>query len=988
MKELVIFQTHIDYRSDTEHSLTKIPYITIYGNLPDCTPVIVNVSDFYPYFYVETGYAKDINLLKESINNAISNNRCISIEKVLKQNIYGFSSQPSAFLKLSFTNPQSLGKIKSILETGVIVENETFKMKTYENSFPFILRFMSDKHITGMCYLRIKNYNMTADKSNLMVISTSSDFIEMIPTEGDYIKIPPLKILSFDIECCGETSSFPTPGKDPVIQIGNSVQRHGSSAIEKTIFCLKETSPIPNAAVKWYDCEKTMLKEWHEYIHREDPDIIIGYNIKDFDFSYLLERAAKLGLKDFGRLGRSERVSRVVTKQQSSSNFGSFDAKEISIDGRLVFDLLHIIRREYKLRSYSLNSVSVHFLNEQKEDVHYTAIAGLQAGTPDTRRRIATYCLQDTLLPLRLLDKLNIVINYTELSRVTRVPIDFFFTRGQSIKVLSLIYYEANSNGYIIPDMLVSPEMEGYEGGYVMEPAKGFYNEPIAVLDFSSLYPSIIISKNLCYTTLLSQSQYRAMGGIETPTSNYFCFPDVKEGLLPKVLKNLLSKRAEAKKLLKQVDDPFLKRSLDGRQLALKICANSIYGFTGSPTGKLPCIEISQSTTSFGREIIFNTKELIEKNFNKANGKPYNANVIYGDTDSVMISFMGLQIGNKPDENRTNTPCNDRDRLAYVMNAARVIAEFVTKTFEKPISLAFEKIYSPYLLMNKKRYAGLIYTKPDAPDKIDTKGIETVRRDNCEMVKNVIQKCLDLILYENDVDKAISYVKNVVRDVYLDNIDLSQLVISKTYTKANYSSRQAHTELAKRLEKRGESVGIGDRIPYVIVDCGKNMQAYEKSEDPVYVLENNLPIDKEYYIEQQLSKPVKRLFEPIIDNVSSLFIGEHTKVHAQKVSVQGPMNMFVKTVDECIGCRKLGSILCDRCRPNFPEYFQTVQDSYNEKTRVFNECWVQCQRCQGSVVNEVLCVNRICPIWYRRTKIKKELNAMQSKMDKIMKLSW
>lgn len=319
---------------------------------------------------------------------------------------------------------------------------------------------------------------------------------------------------------------------------------------------------------------------------------------------------------------------------------------------------------------------------------------------------------------------------------------------------------------------------------------------------------------------------------------------------------------------------------------------------------------------------------------------------------------------------------------------SKVVSKFVSEQFEKPVSLEFEKVYNPYLLINKKRYAGLIYTNPNKPDRIDTKGIETVRRDNCELVKTVVESCLNKILYEKDLEGAKNIVKDIIRDLYTDKIDLSQLVISKTFTKSNYSSKQAHTELAEKLKHRGISIGIGDRVPYVIVKGDKNMAAYEKSEDPVYVLENNLPIDKEYYIEQQISKPVQRLFEPIMDNVSSLFHGEHTKVISRGVCMQGPMNMFVKTSDECMGCKKTGTLLCPSCRTRFPQLFLEIQKNFSDKAKLYNLCWAECQRCMGSLVNEVLCVNRVCPIFYKRTKVKKEIAAIAEKLDKLKSLSW
>lgn len=181
-------------------------------------------------------------------------------------------------------------------------------------------------------------------------------------------------------------------------------------------------------------------------------------------------------------------------------------------------------------------------------------------------------------------------------------------------------------------------------------------------------------------------------------------------GILPKILEELLAARKQAKKELGEATDPFMRAVLNGRQLALKISANSVYGFTGAQAGQLPCLSISSSVTAYGRQMIDETKRQVEAHYNVKNGYKYNAHVIYGDTDSVMVKFGGASIKDS-------------------MDLGKEAAELISKTFVKPIKLEFEKVYCPYLLMAKKKYAGLLYTNPLVHDKIDAKGIETVRRD-------------------------------------------------------------------------------------------------------------------------------------------------------------------------------------------------------------------------------------------------------------------
>jgi DNA polymerase delta subunit 1 len=178
------------------------------------------------------------------------------------------------------------------------------------------------------------------------------------------------------------------------------------------------------------------------------------------------------------------------------------------MEGRLQIDMLQVMQRDYKLRSYSLNSVCAHFLGEQKEDVHHSIITDLQNGNDETRRRLAIYCLKDAYLPQRLLDKLMCLFNYMEMARVTGVPFNYLLTRGQQIKVVSQLYRKAMSEDLLIPAMEIEGTDEQYEGATVIEPIKGFYQVPIATLDFTSLYPSIMMAHNLCYSTYLQDKSH------------------------------------------------------------------------------------------------------------------------------------------------------------------------------------------------------------------------------------------------------------------------------------------------------------------------------------------------------------------------------------------------------------------------------------------------------------------------------------------------
>lgn len=240
------------------------------------------------------------------------------------------------------------------------------------------------------------------------------------------------------------------------------------------------------------------------------------------------------------------------------------------------------MQRDYKLRSYSLNSVCAHFLGEQKEDVPHNIISDLFNGNEETRRRLAVYCLKDAFLPLRLVDKLMCLFNYAEMARVTGIPFNYILSRGQQVKVISQLYRKAAEEDYVIPALRSEVAEEQYEGATVIEPTKGYYDVPIATLDFASLYPSIMMAHNLCYTTFVEPASFSKQNFgeddyIRAPSGDYFVKSHVRKGILPIILEDLIAARKRAKADLKSERDPFRRAVLDGRQLALKVPLRPIF---------------------------------------------------------------------------------------------------------------------------------------------------------------------------------------------------------------------------------------------------------------------------------------------------------------------------------------------------------------------------------------------------------------------------
>ncbi|OMH84304.1 DNA polymerase delta catalytic subunit [Zancudomyces culisetae] len=1004
----------IDYYDVTKQKMS----LRMFGVTDNENSVMCEVYNFLGYFYVPVPYgfnSANTERVRQALNEQMSpenggagaafhgnstkeTQAVVRIETMNKESLYGYNGGKKVpFWKIFMRLPKLVTPARRLFERGVEIPTiGNYVSQTFESNLEYVVRFLVDCKIVGSGWVELPagKYRIRPEeeKKSLCQIEVEIDWNDIIPHEPikEWSRFAPLRILSFDIECSGRKGIFPEPQHDAVIQIAGMLTRQGEAQpFVRALFTLGGCSQIPGCQLIQCKTEEELLTKFAEFLQISDPDIVIGYNTSNFDFPYILDRAAHLGVNAAGFLGRVKESKSVAKDARFSSKaYGTRDRKDINVDGRAQLDILQAIIRDHKLRSYTLNSVSAHFLGEQKEDVPHSIITDLQNGNDDTRRRLGVYCLKDAYLPQRLMDKLMLLVNYIEMARVTGVPFNYLLTRGQQIRVISQLYRSAVEQDFVIPAMDVErgSGTEQYEGAIVIEPMRGYYDVPIATLDFASLYPSIMIAHNLCYTTLVSRAAIERLGLVEgvdyevTPTNDCFIKSPKRKGLLPYVLEQLLLARKVAKKDMANEKDPFKVRVLNGRQLALKIVANSVYGFTGATIGRLPCLQISASVTAYGRDMIEATKNNVEKTFTKENGYENDAVVIYGDTDSVMVKF-----GKVP--------------LEEAMRLGKIASELITKEFIAPIKLEFEKVYFPYLLINKKRYAGLYWTNPQNYDKLDTKGLETVRRDNCPLVQVLIENCLHLLLINRDVDGAVSYAKRTISNLLQNKVDLSQLIITKQLSKTDYAGKQAHVELAERMRKRdpGSAPQVGDRVAYVIIKAAKGAAAYERAEDPIYVLNNGLPIDTHYYLENQLVKPLTRIFEPILtEKVGSLFSGDHTRSIHLTTPNTGALMRFAVRSETCLGCRvplppskkSAGSnAVCVHCLPKLPEiYFANLQIANACQTR-YARLWTECQRCQSIMHEDVVCSNSDCPIFYMRTKAQHD-NNQQIKVMKRFDLSW
>ncbi len=820
--------------------------LRIFGRAADGRSVALGTR-FNPYFYIKTD--KDIvNHVKRIFFKDL-----VSCRVHMGRDLWGFQNgNLSRFVRVEMKSHKALRSCAWTIDSGRYTEFSGAKI--YESNIDPVLRFMHESGCTSTGWVDPGPTEPDTDTScDVNLWSPNWKCVRPIARDD----IAPLRVMSFDIECYSSTGAFPDPRNraDVVFQIGMTTREFGREGfLDRKCLCLKETT---GSDVESFATEKELLEAFQRYLVRMDPDIITGWNIFGFDLEFLHFRAVLNGASTvWGRI-LNDPIEKVVEKNLSSSALGNNLLKMTPMKGRYVFDLFQDVKREHKLESYSLNNVSKHFLKDQKNDMPVKEIFSRFAeGDPARLGEVAEYCLKDTELPHALMDKLCQIQNVVEMAKACWVPLAFLSERGQQIKVFSQMAYKARQLDFIIPtfkrDQVVGgTDDEGYQGATVLEAQTGAYYGPITALDFASLYPSIMCAHNLCYSTLVMDPKYDNLPGVEYETFGPHRFAQSSDGkpvasLLPTILTDLKAYRKKAKKLMAAAEGTPMEAIYNGQQLAYKISMNSIYGFTGASKGMLPCVAIASTVTMRGRQMIEETKNYVEANFP-------GAKVRYGDTDSVMVEFdvQGRR---------------GQEAIDYSWQLGEQAAEQCTKLFKAPNDLELEKVYCPYFLYSKKRYAAKMYErKGDAIvfKKIDVKGLQVVRRDSCPFVRETLKSLLSQVLESSDPRPVIEAAREAARQLMGGTVPMEKLLMSKQLA-ADYKVPMPHVAVRNKIRARapGSEPQQGDRVPFVIVRGPGKM--FEKAEDPTWVQEKNLTIDYQYYFTNQFKKPVQDLLEPLV----------------------------------------------------------------------------------------------------------------------------
>jgi len=806
-----------------------------------------------------------------------------------------------------------------------------------------------------------------------------------------------------------KTVEFPELEGDKVTFIGSTFLRYGEEkpylnncVVLDTCSDVKE---IENSEIESYKTERELLLAWRNLILKEDPDIIIGYNIFGFDYQFIHIRSRENNCEEeFLKLSRN--IDEICgDKDKETGNIkieeskiviasGEHELRFIKMNGRLQVDLYNYFRRDYNLTSYKLDHVSGYFIGDgvkkvepgdKSTKIYSKNLTGLENGSyinfeetshssdyykdgqkskvfnvnkvdgtfeiegvespdmtkqvkwglakddvtpqdifrmtnegPNERAIIAKYCIQDCNLVHHLMNKIDVMTGYIEMSKICSVPINFLVMRGQGIKLTSYIAKKCREKKTLMPVLEKPMFDEGYEGAIVLDPKCDLYlDNPVACVDYSSLYPSSMISENLSHDSKVWTREYNLKGDqinetgekdlsgnfiydnlpnyeyvdvtydsfkwikkpsgksekvhCGTKTCRFAQFPEGR-GIMPSILEELLASRKATRKMIPQQTDEFMKNILDKRQLSYKLTANSLYGQCGAKTSTFYEKDVAASCTAIGRKLLTYGKRVIEETYGdlivdtKNYGKVHsNAEYVYGDTDSVFFTFNLKTLDGED--------IRGKKALEITIDLAQEAGELATKFLKKPHDLEYEKTFMPFCLLSKKRYVGMLYEKDPNKCKRNSMGIVLKRRDNAPIVKDVYGGIIDILMKEKDIQKAVEFLQSCLQDIIEEKYPMEKLIITKSL-RSNYKNPKqiAHKVLADRMGKRdsGNKPSSGDRIPFVYIESKKkNALQGDKIEHPEYIIKHNIRPNYSFYITNQIMKPIQQVFALVLEDIDS-----------------------------------------------------------------------------------------------------------------------
>ncbi|CRK90677.1 CLUMA_CG004378, isoform A [Clunio marinus] len=821
-----------------------------------------------------------------------------------------------------------------------------------------------------------------------------------------------LTILSMELHVQTRDEFKPNPEFDAVSAIFYSLDGYcgGSNKIVNGIIAFVDDKKNfryikQDVEVILVDSEMEVFEVFFQKIRDFDPDIIAGYEIETASWGYLVERGYVLNMNLNNALsrmpldkGEKARSAQTLDDDEHHHDMGDYHSEQ-KIPGRIQLDVWRLMKHEIALTSYTFENISYHVLHRRYPKHSFSLLTSLWK-QPLKCWIVLDYYIDRAKTLIEILQQLDLIGRTCELAKLFGIQFYEVLSRGSQFRVESMMIRIAKRRNYVPVSPSVQQRAHMRAPEYIpliLEPESRFYNDPVIVLDFQSLYPSIIIAYNYCFSTCLGRVEHLAKASSQpfefgayqlrvtpkklkfliendlitiSPCGVAFVKASVREGVLPRMLSEILSTRLMVKQSMKiHKNNSALQRVLHSRQLGLKLIANVTYGYTAANfSGRMPAIEVGDSVVSKGRETLERAINLVETN------KKWGCRVCYGDTDSMFVLVPG----------------RSREE-AFKIGAE--IADAVTNDNPHPVKLKLEKVYQPCILQTKKRYVGYMYESADQKDPIyEAKGIETVRRDGCPAAVKMLEKTLRILFETYDVSKVKEYVCRQFRKILAGRCSIQDLLFAKEFRGINgYKERASVPALTltrkwKASDSRNEP-RRGERVPFLIVNGAPGLPLIRLVRSPLEVLnDENYKINSIYYITKAIIPPLNRCLLLIGANAFEWFtelprcqqfiplLGQQSKFDT--TTRKGTISQFFST-SSCVTCENpCQENVCSNCKSDSQKTVLAITMKSLNMERKLSSIKSICDSCCRRNF-DTDCISLDCPVLYASYRAKRDYKQVQ-----------
>ncbi|MBS7648573.1 DNA polymerase II [Candidatus Bathyarchaeota archaeon] len=749
------------------------PEVWIWGISDYGKRILVICRDFPTYFYVLPREGEDAKTIAERVLMRRAEMPLITDLEIVQRKFFGRTLNA---VKVYCQDPDVMPEYSKMISKINGVEN------CLEDDIRYSMRYMIDNDITPCGWHEVEAEEIPNDMGlqvdKVLLAKSRPKY------RADILELPRLRVLGFSM-ICYSTKGSPKPEKNPIVIISTMT----NTGIEKQF--IAESS----------NDDGKILGDFIRYVKESDPDIIVGYGTNRNDMQYLAARAKKNGL--------TFNIDRANTEPHTSV-YG-----HISVTGRIHIDLLDFADEFPEVKVKTLENMADYLgvlRIEERTLIEDTDFAE-HWDNPEKKPLLLKFSMENAKCIMGIAETL---LDFAiQLSSLVGLPLDHVGTAAVGFRVEWFLMRHAYRMEELIPKRIERPYIP-YAGALVLEPKPGIH-ENIAVLDFKSMYPNIMIAYNVSPDTYVPPDEPDPPSGVYTAPEVNYRFRREPPGFYREVLSRLIKARDEIRARLRKIspENPEY-RVLDARQKAIKVITNATYGYAGWIGARWYIKPVAEAVTAWGRYTIKNAIELAEK---------IGLGVIYGDTDSIFIKY-------EPEK---------------VEDLSKIIGENLG------LEIKPDKIYTRIIFTEaKKRYCGLL---PDG--RLDMVGLEVVRGDWANVAKNIQERVLEIVLKERSAKRAVEFVRSFIIDLRDRKAPYRDLVIWKTLTKPSeeYEVKAPHVEAAKTLQKEGWLLTVGDKIGYVITAGSGKLHERAKP----YVLASYNEIDIEYYVTNQVIPAALRI---------------------------------------------------------------------------------------------------------------------------------